>query len=90
MGGTTIFKQAMSYAKTLDLALALGAYIIDTLLEMRLSRLPRGLREPISYDMVPTCAPECAMGYLNDPFTLDNCFFQPDPSNPVVFLFIFA
>ena len=28
------------------------------------------------------CAPECAMGYLNDPFTLENCFFQPDPSNP--------
>ena len=34
------------------------------------------------------CAQECAMGYLNDPFTLANCFFQPDPSNPCRLLIV--
>ena len=28
------------------------------------------------------------MGYLNDPFTLANCFFQPDPTNPCRLLIV--
>ena len=28
------------------------------------------------------CAPHCPGGYLNDPFCLGNCFFQPAPDDP--------
>ena len=28
------------------------------------------------------CDSDCSVGYLNDPFRLANCFFQPDPTDP--------
>ena len=28
------------------------------------------------------CAPHCPGGFLNDPFCLGNCFFQPAPDDP--------
>ena len=33
-------------------------------------------------DYLVDCDPDCAVGYLNDPFQVANCFFQPDPENP--------
>ena len=32
--------------------------------------------------------PDCAMGYLNDPFEPANCFFQANPDNPCQILVV--
>ena len=32
--------------------------------------------------------PDCAVGYLNDPFAPANCFFQPNPDNPCQILVV--
>ena len=87
---TMISTRAISLVSTLALVLALGIhprYLARNAPVPPLARAKGAFLLRHGSYMVD-CAKECAMGCLNDPFTLANCFFQPDPSNPCSLLIV--
>ena len=85
---------ALNHSRPLLAGLVLGKYWgpstanggIDAIYLPQAAPLPPAARAQGAYllrhgQYMVDCDPACPMGYLNDPFRLANCFFQPDPDD---------